>query len=400
MTLEFRSPAQVADEYLLHLKSLRPEVNTDQEDSDWYIKGRVLGGIAGGIYSDQRRIADDAFPQSARREALERHLFVYFNDGFRQPTQSNGFVLITGATGTTVPADSLELVYEPNGNIYSNTDEFTISQATGAKVPVQSVNTGQDQNLLEDSILTIGSPPAGIDSEATVIDGPLADGSDIESNEAASTRILDRIRDPIRGGTQNDYEQWALEADDAVTRATILRYANGLGTVGVVITAGTTDIDTAIDNGDPIVVTPSAALIQTVKDYIDTRRPITDCVRVLPPIEIAQDVTVSVRFSQGDSSTILAGQTLTQGEIVAREITRGLYRHPVGGYFFGASGFVVASYLEETLDQQLSTAPETIGALPIVTDRFVADLSASGRNRGLLTNEVVIPGTITVVDLA
>lgn len=398
MTLEFRSPAQVADEYLLHLKSLRPEVNTDQEDSDWYIKGRVLGGIAGGIYSDQRKIADDAFPQSARREALERHLFVYFNDGFRQPTQSNGLALITGATGTVVPQDSLELVYEPNGNTYSNTEEFTISQVTGAKVPVTSLATGQEQNLLEGSELTISSPPVGVDTTAEVVDGPLADGSNIESNEEASSRILDRIRDPIRGGTQNDYEQWALEADDAVTRATILRYANGLGTVGVVITAGTTDIDTAINNGDPIVVTPSAQLIQTVKDYIDTRRPVTDCVRVLPPIEVQQDVTVFVRFSQGDTSTILAGQTLTQGEIVEREITRGLYRHPVGGYFFGASGFAVASYLEEVLDQQISALPELVGALPILTDRHVEDLSSSGRNRTVLTNEVIVPGNITVVD--
>lgn len=398
MTLRFRSPSEVADEYLLHLKSLRPEVNTSQEDSDWYIKGRVLGGIAGGIYSDQRRIADDAFPQSARREALERHLFVYFNDGFRQPTPANGSVLITGATGTTVSADSLELTYEPNSNTYSNTQEFMISQASGAVVPVTSIGTGQSQNLLEGSVLTVSSPPVGVNSEAIVFGGPLSDGSDIESNEEASARILDRIRDPVRGGTQNDYEQWALEADDSVTRATILRYANGLGTVGVVITAGTTNIDNAIDNGDPIVVTPSAQLIKTVKEYIDTKRPVTDCVRVLPPIETLQDVTVRVRFVQGDKDTVLAGQTITQGEIIEREVTRGLYRHPVGGYFFGASGFAVASYLEEVIDQQISALPETVGSLPIVIDRFVEDLSATGRNRVLLTNEVVIPGTITVVD--
>lgn len=398
MTLEFKSPQDVASEYLLHLKSLKPEVNTEQTDSDWYIKGNTIGGVAAGVYSDQRKIADDAFPQSARREALDRHLFVYFNDSFKQPTNSNGFVLVTGATGSFAAAGNLEFVYDVNGNSYVSNADVTIDAVTGTQVSVQSVGTGQEQNLLEGTVLSVSSPPAGFDSEAAVFGGPLADGSNVESSDEASARILDRVRDPVRGGTGNDYEQWALEADDSVTRATVLRYVNGLGTVGVVITAGTTDIDDAIDNGDPIVIVPSPQLIQTVKDYIDTLRPLTDCVRVLPPIEADQNVTVKVRFSQGDKDTILAGQTLTQGEIVQREVERALYKHPVGGYQFGASGYVVASYIEEVIDLNLSTLPHTQGATAIVVDRHVEDLSATGRNRVLLSNEAAIPATIDIVE--
>lgn len=398
MDIEFKSPRQLANEYLLHLKSLKPSVDTKQEDSDWYIKGNVNGGLISGVYSDQRKIADDAFPQSARREAVERHLFVHFNDGFKQETKSNGFALVTGSTGSFANAGTIEFVYEPNGNTYTNTEDVTIDAATGTPVAITSINTGQSQNLLEDAELSLSSPPSGFDNVAIVFGGPLADGSNIESTEEASARVLDRVRDPVRGGTGNDYEQWALESSDSVTRASVLRYVNGLGTVGVVITAGTTDIDTAIDNDEPIVIVPSSQLISEVKSYLDTKRPVTDCVRVLPPIETDQEISVKVRFSQGTKDTILAGQTLTQGELVQREVRRALYKHPVGGFILGASGYVVASHIEEVIDLNLSTLPHTQGSNPIVVDRHVEDLSASGRNRVLLTNQAAVPSVINILE--
>ena len=397
MELEFKSPDVIADEYLLHLKSLKPDINDKQTDSDWFIKSRVNGGIVAGVYSDNRKIADDAFPQLARRDGLDRHLFVHFNGSFTQPTESNGQALFTGATGSTVE-NGVELTYEPNGNSYVTDEEQIIEQASGVLVSVISIGTGQDQNLLEGAELTVNSPPAGVDSTATVSGGPLSDGRNVETDQEAAERVLDRIREPIRGGTEGDYEQWAIEADDSVTRATILRFSNGLGTVGVVITAGTTDINTAIDNGDPIIVVPSSDLIQKVRDYLNTKRPVTDCVSVLPPIEVGQDVTVKVRFSQGDKDTILAGQALTQGELVEREVTRALYSHPVGGVKFGVSGFVVASRIEEVIDLNLSVEPHTVGSNPIVIDRQVSDLSATGINRTVLANEVVIPGVLNIVE--
>ena len=397
MALEFKSPDQIANEYLLHLKDLKPDINDKQTDSDWFIKSKVNGGVVAGVYSDNRKIANDAFPQLARRDALERHIFVYFDDTFSQPTVANGSALFTGATGSII-TEGVELTYAPNGNSYVTDEEKTIEQASGVVVSIVSVGTGQNQNLLEGAILSLNSPPGGVDPTAAVTGGDLSDGRDVESDEEAAARVLARIREPIRGGTEGDYEQWAQEADDSVTKATVLRFSNGLGTVGVVITAGTTDFDKAIDNGDPVVITPSSDLIATVKAYLDTKRPVTDCVRVFGPIEIEQDVSVKVRFSQGDKDTILAGQTLTQGELVQREVKRALYKHPVGGVKFGASGYVVASYIEEVIDIGLSTSPHTVGLFPIVVDRQVEDLSATGENRTLLKNEFPVPGVITILE--
>lgn len=397
MTIEFKSPQEIAEEYLLHLSSLKPEVNTDQTDSDWFIKSRVYGGVVSGAYADIRRIADDAFPQSARREAVERHLFTYFNEGFNQPTPSNGFALVTGATGSFAVAGSLEMVYNPNGNSYVTVEDVTIDAVTGTPVAVQSIGTGQIQNLEEGAILNISSPPAGFDSTATVTNGPLADGSDVESTEAGANRVLARIREPIRGGTAEDYRQWALESDDAVISANILRYPQGFGSVGIILSAGTTDIDEALDNNLPIVTVPSDALIATVQAYIDARRPLTDKAIVFKTFEEPIDVTVRVAYKQGDGNTILDGQTLTQEELVIREVKRAIYKTPAGGRQIGGSGFVFASDIEQTVDDALSAVESNLGVLEVLVDRQVEDLSATGANRLVSNTQTPIPGTISVI---
>lgn len=394
MAVTFKTPEQIADEYLTYLKGLKPEINRDQQDSDWYIRGQVVGGVVAGAYADQRKISDDAFPQSARRDALERHLDLYFGGGFIEAQQSEGSVGVTGTIGATIPVNS-ELVYGPNGNVYRTSEVFTFTEATGS-VPVTSVAAGQDQNLLEGASLTFSSPIVGINSGAVALTD-LSDGRNVESNDQARDRILARLRTPPAGGTRNDYRAWAREADPSVVDAEVIRFLYGPGTVGVVLTAGTTDIDAAVDAGDPVVREPSDQLVARVQEYIDIRKPLTDCATVLKPTPVAVDVTVKVRFVDGDLSTIPAGQELTQEELVVREVKRAIYKTPAGGRRFGASGFVVASEIEETIDFNLSASPVTVGALgEYILDRQVEDLAASGPNRFVLETDLPEPGTIVV----
>lgn len=397
MAIKFPTPSEIGDQYLLILKSLKPEVDISRTDSDWWIRSRVLGGVLSGLYSDQLKISDDAFPQSARREALEKHLSLYFGSGFKQATQSVGTVSVTGTPGSTVPI-ATEFLYSPNGNVYQATDAVTLVGTTGA-VPVQSVASGQEQNLLEGAALILSSPPSGIQPSAETLTA-LSDGRDEESNEEAKERILNRIQQPPAGGTANDYETWAKEADVSVVDANVLRFIYGLGTVGVIFTAGTTDIDSAVTNGDPIVRVPSAGLIQTVKDYIDAKNPLTDCVFVEAPAVVYVPVTIRVRYSDGDGTTVPSGQTLTQAELVAREVRRAIYKTPPGGRTFGATGFIVASEIEEVVDQGLSANPYTVGEFAqIIVDRQVDNLAPSGPNLMLSPREIAEPGTITVIEM-
>ena len=399
MALLFPAPSVVAQEYLTHLKGLKPEVNTTQTDSDWYIRAQVTGGVISGCYADQELCSNDAFPQNARHAALSNHLFTYFNRDFNPAQPADGPVGGTGASGTFAAAGSLQFIYEPNGNAYISNENVTIDASGNYSVTVQSVATGQNQNLLEGSPLTLSSPPNGFNAAAEVTGGNIADGTDMESDAEAAQAILTRIQNPITGGTASDYEQWAREADPSVVSANVIRYLFGLGTLGIMLSAGTTNIDTAIDNGTPIVLVPSNALIQIVQDYIDNLQICTDCVTVLPVSEVAVNVTIQVTYKSGTGSTIPSGQTLTQDQLVQREVSRAIYKTQAGGVEIGASGFVMADDINDVVGAGLGASTYTTGTLPILLDRYCEDLSATGPNLMILGYQVAVPGTITVVSI-
>lgn len=398
MSITFKGPDQIAADYLTELKALKPEVNTGQTDSDWWVRGQVIGGVVSGAEADISAISDDAFPQSARHDAIEQHLITYFGSGFIPAQPAVGTVLVTAAaSGQTFPNAS-QLIYGPNGNVYQSTATVALGTATTGFVPVQSVASGQSQNLLQGSLLTIPSPPAGFQSTATVVNGDISDGRDMETDQEAVARILARIRQPFSGGTASDYQQFALEADPSVTSANVLRYPFGLGTVGVIITSGTTNIDAAIDNNEAIVRIPSQSLIDKVSAFIQTVKPLTDCVTVFGPNEIPIDVTFLRRFINGINPTDTEPTTgLTYDALLVREITRVLYKIPIGGRNIAGSGFVLASEIEEGVDDQLSAAPYGQGLITaVLADRQCQPLSSSGYNRGVLNNQIFKPGVITL----
>lgn len=399
---DFKTPSEIGDEYLTELKALKPDIDISRTDSDWWIRSRVVGGVGSGVYADQRLIADDAFPQRARSEAILRFLDLYFQGGLEPATQAQGFVSVTGNSGATAPV-GMQFLYQPNGNAYQSTKLVVMPSVTGggqvtALIPALSVAAGQSQNLLPFAALVIPSPPAGINAAAQVASGGMADARDQETTDEARARILLRIRSPLSVGRVSDYIQYALQADPSVTSASVFRYPFGLGTVGVYITAGTTDIDAAVDGGQAISVIPSDALVATVQAYLNLNSPLTDCVSVLKPSQTSQDVTVDVSYKTGVGSTIPNGQTLTQDQLVAREVKRALYKTPVGGRKLGASGYVLMSDVAQTIDVKLSSESVEVGSIPILLDRKVRDLSASGYNRVVLPNEVIVPGNIVVVN--
>lgn len=403
MATTYLTPSAIGDQYLLHLKGLKPEVNIAQTDSDWWVRSRVVGGVLSGVYADQLRISTDAFPQSARHDALANHLDLYFGSGFIAAQPAIGLVQLTGATGSVI-SPGQQLSYPANGNVYAATGTTNFGGLTTVIVPVQSIATGQSQNLLQGTVLTLVSPPVGVNGSAVIVNGDISDGRDDETDPEAAQRVLTQIRTPIAGGKTADYEQFAIDADPAVTAANVIRFPFGFGTVGIVITSGTTDIDAALNAGDPIVVTPSPALVAKVQTYINQQNPVTDCATVFAPTEVPIDVTVNVRYSSGLGSTLvndpLSGNAQTQDFMVGREVKRALYKTPPGGRQFDGVGYVVASDIAEQIDYSLSNQSLITGAvLQLVTDRQVQNLSASGANVAILGTQIAVPGVITVVDL-
>lgn len=403
--LEIQTPSQIADRYLANLKVMRPGINTDQEDSEYWVRSRTVGGTVAGAHADVRKVSNDAFPQSARHEALEQHLILYFGAGFNPATQSQGFVGVTGSIGASIITGQV-LQHQATGYEFKVTSDFTFVAASGA-LAVQSVLTGQEQDLSAGAELSFNPPVASVNTIGVILPASssnltegLTDARNAESDDEAVARILTRVRNKLRGGARADYEQWAIDADPSVVSANVLRFPFGLGTVQVVITAGTTDIDNAIDTGTPISLTPSLALLGTVLTYVRGLDPLTDCISVSGPNPIGVDVTVRARFVSGTVATVIPGLGITQGQAVEREIQRAIYKTKVGGYKIGNSGYVMKSHMEDTIDTNLSANGISVGLKQqILIDREIDDLAASGPNLLILGNQLPLPDTITVLDM-
>lgn len=399
------TPAQIQQDYLNYLSGLQPTLNTAQQDSDWWIRGAVVGGVVAGVYADNLAISNDAFPQSARQAALANWLQTMFGPdpvqgNFLPATASEGLASVTGSPGQIVALD-LQAVYLPNSNAYFVTAFTALDPVAGTGlVPFQSVSIGQSQNLQPGAVITFPSPPAGLQATAIVASGGFTDATDPESVSAAAARILTRLRNGITVGRPIDYEQYAKAASPSVVTANPVKMIYGPGTVGIYITAGTTNIDEALDNGQVISLLPSAQLIETVQIYVEANAVLTDAVYVLAPVEVPINVSCFVSYLSGNGSTIPSNQTLTQQQLVIREIQRAIYKTPVGGRQIpGSGGFVFASDIEQTIDIALSDEPFETGTSQILIDRYVEPLSATGNNISLAPEQIPVPGTITITQV-
>lgn len=146
-----------------------------------------------------------------------------------------------------------------------------------------------------------------------------------ESDSDLLSRLLDYIRRPPAGGNQYDYVKWALSIT-GVKSAYCFPLANGLGTVDVLIAA------------DPVTtgaIIPSLALIDQVKAYIDTVRPVTAWgVRVLAPEILTIDVSMTITGAAANAvqtamditaylGTLNPGQPLYPAQLINLAIING-----------------------------------------------------------------------------
>ena len=396
MGINIKTPSQVAQEYLDNLKVLRPEVNTAQTDSEWWVRSRVIGGLLSGVYADINRVSNDAFPQSARRESVDKHLQVQFGSGLRQPTSAIGFALVSATASGAVVAVNTQFVHELSGQSYGVTETITLSAVTG-NIPIRSFGTGQVQNLVTGTTLKILGGPVGLSTTATVIDPGLTDARDAETTQDGALRVLQKIRNPSRGGTSTDYVNWAVAADARVLSCVVNRFPYGLGSVGLVISAGTNDIDAAIDADLPVIVTPSSELKEIVRQYVEALNPICDLVYVDGPTETSINVTAKIAFTSGTKDTVVTGTGgKTQGQLVIREIRRAIYKTPIGGREINGVKALRISDIEEQIDAKLSSSPYTVGtAWQFVGDRQVT-ASGGTPNVSMDVGDVAVPGTITI----
>lgn len=118
--------------------------------------------------------------------------------------------------------------------------------------------------------------------------GLVTAGTDEEDTEEFRTRYLTKIRTPASSGNVYDYQNWALEVN-GVGGVKVLPLANGPGTV-----------ELCIVDDDQKAATP--ALINSVREYIETVRPIGPTVTIISATEVAINIAATIKIK--DSADI------------------------------------------------------------------------------------------------
>jgi uncharacterized phage protein gp47/JayE len=404
----FPTPSSIQQQYLQILKSLKPSFNPNDPNSDFVIRGKAVSGLASGLYGDQQKVNNDTYISSARLEALLLHgqdLGIS-----RQPATAakTPQARITGTDGTLINPGDLTFLYAPTNVVYTNTTGGTIAGGL-LDLEVECTVVGQVGNIVAPDDLQVVAPPPGVDPTSSLLQN-MADGADIETVDSYRARLLSRRQQPPAGGNEIDYPNFAFEADPSVRSAFIRRFGRGLGTVDIYITTGTTDIDTAVTQGQAILRIPGPATLAAVQAYYNANVPYTDCPAVYAPTEVDIDVTVKVVLAAGLTlASVPANATynplgLTCQQLIEREVGRALYKVPVGGRIVpgNTQGQVVAADIEESLDEWLSAVSNqntggSIGKLPILADRQVQPLDPPNVNKVIVQNQLVAPNIITVI---
>lgn len=242
------------------------------------VLARVLAGASHMLHGHLDWIARQAIPDTAD-EWLPRWASIW-GVARREAEFATGRVSFVGTiNGTVIPAGTV--VKRSDGVEYETQADATVTGGA-ATATVTAREAGSLGNADAGTTLTLLFPIAGVNSTATIADGGITNGSDVEGDDELRARLLARIQQPPHGGAKFDYEMWAREVP-GVTRAWVYPMYLGPGTVGITFVR---------DNDDPIV--PDAAEVQAVQDYIDERRPVTAEVVVFAPTAEPLDFEISI----------------------------------------------------------------------------------------------------------
>jgi uncharacterized phage protein gp47/JayE len=259
----------------------------------------VWAGAVHMLHGHLEWLTEQLFADTAIREFLLR-MAAMFGITPTSATFASGVVTATGTDTTVIPVDTV--LVRDDGATYVVTAEATIT-AGEAAVSVEAVEAGDDGNLDAGEELSFESPIAGVDSTATVDEDGITGGVDEETTEATRARFLLHLRRPPTGGSEQDYEAWAL-AVAGVTRAWVYENEDGLGTVTVRF---------VMDELEDIF--PDAAAVTLVQTALDERRPVAVEVTAAAPDPLEVDFTIA---PTPDTSAVRAAIEAELVDLLAR----------------------------------------------------------------------------------
>ncbi len=282
---------------------------------------------------------------------------------------SNVVVTISGAVETqyngakTITVTGLNtFTFTVTGSPSTPATGTILAGFTAASVPVQSVDLGDDTNQDLDAVLTLSSPIAGVDNNASVDFAEIGGGVDEETDADNKIRLLDRIQNPVAHFNVSDIENQA-KLIAGVTRVFVEEVTPAIGQVTIFFMR---------DNDvDPI---PSASEVTTVKNKILEIKPAnTADVDVIVSAPVAVPTAFTFTNITPDTSTMRTAVTDSLGQFFDEETTVGVnvdqdkYRAAISNTVDIQTGDEITSFVLSTPTGDVTIAAGEIGTLGTVT---------------------------------
>ncbi|MDD0853002.1 baseplate J/gp47 family protein [Halobacteriovorax sp. GB3] len=264
----------------------------------------VIAGVAHLLYSFISYLADMLMPDKAKGIWLERHGSIW---GIKKKSEdyATGTAIFTGSENAGVGVD--KVLNAGTGLQYRTTSSGFIKNGV-LELPIICEDPGERGNLEDSDFLELNSPIPGVKDEVSIASPGITNGLNRETEEFYQQRVVERIRNPIAGGNDGDYERWAKEVS-GITRAwTFPEYLGGW-TVGV----------TFVQDGQEDIV-PNAAKVLEVQEYLNERRCVGAEIFCFAPEAKPVDVELVV---DPDSPEVRAAVESELRDLVIREAQPG-----------------------------------------------------------------------------
>lgn len=243
-------------------------------------------------------------------------------------------LLFTGNPGGEIPAGTKVAVQSTS--IMFETDERAVIGIDGtALVSATCLNPGEEGNVPNDVVnLLVDFVPV---VSSVTNPAPSTGGVDAEDDETLRNRILFFKRNPERGGTETDYQRWALSVG-GVQAAHCVALARGIGSVDVIIGAPPNQI---------------AELVPRVQAVVDVKKPLGVHATVKGAEILPVDFRITVSgidslvvedVAMAYLTTVGIGGTILFSKLIAAIINAG----------------ATDAFLTEPVGTQLVLAPDTV----------------------------------------
>lgn len=357
----------VLTEALAHLKSLEPDIDISQDTVIGALHAALVE-LSYGIHANVKGAWNDIFPSSAMdTTTLERHAERVLGPSPRKgATKSTGTDALT-VTGTLAGAavTAGETLVHTDGTRYQITEGATIGAGT-ADLSVESIDTGDTVNKLSGDVLDFESPPANIETEATLVVS-LSGGYDQETDAQLLARVLQRLRNPPGGGRFSDWWGWAMEVTGVAGA-----YLYGPSSEAVEGRRGIGTLDVAIvTSGSGSNRIPSAALQASVEDKLNEDRPaMARDFTVLIPDADTEDIDIQVTPDSGYSfdwegsgvvssyaAKVITWTAALPATLMSKVDSAGSARIFVAGQLFTVTAYDNSGPYTTTIDETPETNP-------------------------------------------